>query len=67
MIFRSKIKWAALGGLILSIVSLGVHLILAKYSTDNLVHYHSISILTDDFGISVGGTRVKIIIFLFFF
>ncbi|XP_057538957.1 protein EMBRYO SAC DEVELOPMENT ARREST 30-like [Amaranthus tricolor] len=58
MIFRSKIKWAALGGLILSIVSLGVHLILAKYSTDNLVHYHSISILTDDFGISVGGTRV---------
>ncbi|KAL2942863.1 Protein EMBRYO SAC DEVELOPMENT ARREST 30, partial [Bienertia sinuspersici] len=52
MIFRSKIKWAALGGLILSIVSLGVHLILAKYSTVDLVHYSAGTIFSDDLGVN---------------
>ncbi|OUZ99464.1 GDP-fucose protein O-fucosyltransferase [Macleaya cordata] len=33
---KSKIKWAALGGLILSLLSLLVHLLLAKYSTADL-------------------------------
>ncbi|CAO2836948.1 unnamed protein product [Amaranthus hypochondriacus] len=58
MIFRSKIKWVALGGLILSILSLVVHLFLAKYSTQNLVSYTTFTIISDDIGVSVGGTRV---------
>ncbi|XP_057550253.1 protein EMBRYO SAC DEVELOPMENT ARREST 30-like isoform X2 [Amaranthus tricolor] len=58
MILRSKIKWVALGGLILSILSLVVHLILAKYSTQNLVSYSTFTIISDDIGVSVGGTQV---------
>ena len=59
MILRSKIKWVALGGLILSILSLVVHLILAKYSTQNLVSYSTFTIISDDIGVSVGGTQVR--------
>ncbi|KAF3791438.1 hypothetical protein EJ110_NYTH08292 [Nymphaea thermarum] len=39
MLFKSKIKWAALIGFALSIFSLLVHLLLAKYSSGNLFHY----------------------------
>lgn len=62
MIFRSKIKWAALGGLILSIVSLVVHLFLAKYSTVDLVHSATFSVFPDDLSVGVGPVRS-----LFFF
>ncbi|KAM3308756.1 protein EMBRYO SAC DEVELOPMENT ARREST 30 [Capsicum chacoense] len=45
---KSKIKWAALGGLVLSFVSLLVHLFLAKSSAD-LVQYTAITaVFTDD-------------------
>ncbi|CAH9099980.1 unnamed protein product [Cuscuta epithymum] len=44
---KSKIKWAALGGLVLSSVSLLVHLFLAK-SSANLVQYTAFAIFTDD-------------------
>ncbi|ERN01678.1 uncharacterized protein At1g04910 isoform X1 [Amborella trichopoda] len=37
MLFKSKIKWVALFGLVLSMVSLLVHLLLAKYSSGYLV------------------------------
>ncbi|CAN6456095.1 unnamed protein product [Victoria cruziana] len=43
MLFKSKIKWAALVGFTLSIFSLLVHLLLAKYSGGNLFHYHESS------------------------
>ncbi|XP_074310703.1 protein EMBRYO SAC DEVELOPMENT ARREST 30 [Silene latifolia] len=58
MIFRSKIKWAALGGLVLSILSLAVHLILARYSYADLLQYTPVHIFTDDLAISVAGTPV---------
>ncbi|KMT13313.1 hypothetical protein BVRB_4g084560 [Beta vulgaris subsp. vulgaris] len=58
MIFRSKIKWAAFGGLILSIVSLIVHLILAKYSSVDLVQYSTVTAFADDLGFTLGTTRV---------
>ncbi|XP_021745246.1 uncharacterized protein At1g04910-like [Chenopodium quinoa] len=54
MIFRSKIKWAALGGLILSIVSLVVHLFLAKYSTVDVVHSATFTVFPDDLSAGVG-------------
>ncbi|XP_031119177.1 protein EMBRYO SAC DEVELOPMENT ARREST 30 isoform X1 [Ipomoea triloba] len=44
---KSKIKWAALGGLVLSFVSLLVHLFLAKSSAD-LVQYTAFTVFTDD-------------------
>lgn len=45
---KSKIKWAALGGLVLSFVSLLVHLFLAKSSAD-LVQYTAITaVFTED-------------------
>lgn len=44
---KSKIKWAALGGLVLSFLSLLVHLFLAKSSAD-LVQYTAITVFTDD-------------------
>ncbi|CAN4099652.1 unnamed protein product [Withania somnifera] len=44
---KSKLKWAALGGLVLSFVSLLVHLFLAKSSAD-LVQYTAITLFTDD-------------------
>ncbi|GLJ32796.1 hypothetical protein SUGI_0660380 [Cryptomeria japonica] len=39
MIFKSKIKWAALVGLLLSLASLVTHLLLARSSTTDLVQY----------------------------
>ena len=58
--FRSKIKWAALGGLILSVVSLVVHLILAKYSTVDLAQaQRGLAVdVFDDPGLSVTGKPV---------
>nr|XP_033513687.1 protein EMBRYO SAC DEVELOPMENT ARREST 30-like [Nicotiana tomentosiformis] len=44
---KSKIKWAALGGLVLSFASLLVHLFLAKSSAD-LVQYTAITLFTED-------------------
>ncbi|XP_015077078.1 protein EMBRYO SAC DEVELOPMENT ARREST 30 [Solanum pennellii] len=44
---KSKIKWAALGGLVLSFASLIVHLFLAKSSAD-LVQYTAITVFTED-------------------
>lgn len=67
MIFRSKIKWAAFGGLILSIVSLIVHLILAKYSSVDLVQYSTVTAFADDLGFTLGTTRVRSIAFMCFF
>ncbi|GAB2287486.1 Protein EMBRYO SAC DEVELOPMENT ARREST 30 [Dionaea muscipula] len=53
MIFRSKIKWAALVGLVFSFVSLIVHLFLAKASTAELVQYTAINAFSEDLGLSV--------------
>ncbi|VFR02889.1 unnamed protein product [Cuscuta campestris] len=44
---KSKVKWAALGGLVLSFVSLLVHLFLAK-SSANLVQYTAFATFADD-------------------
>ncbi|KAK4365894.1 hypothetical protein RND71_013774 [Anisodus tanguticus] len=44
---KSKIKWAALGGLVLSFTSLLVHLFLARTSAD-LVQYTAITVFTED-------------------
>ncbi|XP_022882285.1 protein EMBRYO SAC DEVELOPMENT ARREST 30-like [Olea europaea var. sylvestris] len=44
---KSKIKWAALGGLVLSFMSLLVHLFLAKSSAD-LVQYSAIKAFSED-------------------
>ncbi|KAF6146976.1 hypothetical protein GIB67_036695 [Kingdonia uniflora] len=49
MIFKSKIKWAALGGLILSLLSLLLHLLLAKYSSVDLVQYSAMTGFRQDF------------------
>ncbi|KAA8547642.1 hypothetical protein F0562_004071 [Nyssa sinensis] len=57
MIFRSKIKWAALGGLVLSFVSLLVHLLLAKYSNADLVHYSALTSFSEDLNLNVGGKQ----------
>ncbi|XP_059640039.1 protein EMBRYO SAC DEVELOPMENT ARREST 30 [Cornus florida] len=51
MLFKSKIKWAALGGLVLSFVSLVVHLLLAKYSNADLVPINSFN---EDININIG-------------
>ncbi|KAL7155828.1 hypothetical protein ABFS83_03G101800 [Erythranthe nasuta] len=44
---KSKIKWAALGGLVLSFASIMVHLFLAK-SSASLVQYGAITAFTED-------------------
>ncbi|KAK4481320.1 hypothetical protein RD792_012205 [Penstemon davidsonii] len=44
---KSRIKWVALGGLVLSFVSILVHLFLAK-SSASLVQYGAVSAFTDD-------------------
>ncbi|KZV16557.1 hypothetical protein F511_11389 [Dorcoceras hygrometricum] len=44
---KSKIKWAALGGLVLSFMSLLVHLFLAK-SSASMMQYSSIAAFTED-------------------
>ncbi|KAL9235196.1 hypothetical protein vseg_009981 [Gypsophila vaccaria] len=58
MIFRSKIKWAALGGLVLSILSLGVHLILARYSSTDFLHSPPLHIFSDDLHFSLSSSPV---------
>ncbi|XAR48968.1 hypothetical protein NMG60_11031969 [Bertholletia excelsa] len=55
MIFKSKIKWAALGGLILSFLSLLIHLLLAKSSAD-LVQY-SVTTFTEDLNFNIEGRQ----------
>ncbi|KAL2467776.1 O-fucosyltransferase family protein [Forsythia ovata] len=45
---KSKIKWAALAGLVLSFMSLLVHLFLAKSSV-TLVQYSTVTAFTEDF------------------
>lgn len=44
---KSKIKWAALGGLVLSFASILVHLFLAK-SSASLVQYSAVTAFTED-------------------
>ena len=43
MIFKSNIKWVALIGLILSLFSLLLHLLLAKFSNVSLVEYSALT------------------------
>ncbi|KAL9266657.1 EMBRYO SAC DEVELOPMENT ARREST 30-like protein [Drosera capensis] len=57
MMFKSRIKWAALLGLMFSLASLAVHLFLAKASTSELVHYNIINVFVDDLGSSIGGRK----------
>ncbi|KAI4320254.1 hypothetical protein MLD38_033753 [Melastoma candidum] len=52
----SKIKWAALGGLLLSFVSLLVHLLLAK-SSASLVQYSAFTGFTDDINVNPQGRK----------
>ncbi|KAI6691369.1 hypothetical protein NL676_028197 [Syzygium grande] len=54
MRYMTRIKWAALGGLLLSCVSLLVHLLLAKYSSADLVQYSAITGFVDDLTINAG-------------
>lgn len=58
--FKSKIKWVALGGLVLSILSLLVHLFLANTSAE-LVHYHVITGFVEDLNTSVVGKQVILV------
>ncbi|KAH7845223.1 hypothetical protein Vadar_029241 [Vaccinium darrowii] len=57
MLVKSKIKWVALGGLVLSFVSLLVHLLLAKYSSADLVHHSAIAGFTDDLNVNIDGRQ----------
>ena len=63
MLFKSKIKWAALGGLVLSFLSLLVHLLLAKYSSADLVQYSAFKGFIEDLNLNVGGRQVKLDIY----
>ncbi|XP_068644465.1 protein EMBRYO SAC DEVELOPMENT ARREST 30-like [Aristolochia californica] len=54
MFFKSKIKWFALVTLLVSSVSLLVHLHLARYSSRDIVQIRSTSILDDDFTLKFG-------------
>lgn len=54
MRYMTRIKWAALGGLLLSCVSLLVHLLLAKFSSADLVQYSAITGFVDDVTITAG-------------
>lgn len=58
MIFKSRIKWAALLGLVLSLFSLFVHLFLAKSSNVNIIPLVGLS---EDFSSTLGlkGVRSK--------
>ncbi|GAB2218862.1 hypothetical protein Drorol1_Dr00002094 [Drosera rotundifolia] len=57
MMFKSRIKWAALLGLMFSLASLAVHLLLAKVSTAELVQHGLVNVFVDDMGTSVLGTK----------
>uniref|UniRef100_A0A5B6ZBG1 O-fucosyltransferase family protein n=1 Tax=Davidia involucrata TaxID=16924 RepID=A0A5B6ZBG1_DAVIN len=54
---KSKIKWAALGGLVLSFLSLLVHLLLAKYSSADLLQYNAMTIFSEDLNMNVEGRQ----------
>ncbi|KAI8011397.1 Protein EMBRYO SAC DEVELOPMENT ARREST 30 [Camellia lanceoleosa] len=57
MMFKSKIKWAALGGLVLSFLSLLVHLLLAKYSSADRVLYSAMTGFNEDLNLNVEGRQ----------
>ncbi|KAL4572910.1 hypothetical protein LXL04_019698 [Taraxacum kok-saghyz] len=56
MIFKSKIKYVALGGLVLSFLSLIVHMFLANTSAE-LVQYHVMTGFIEDLNINVVGKQ----------
>ncbi|KAL4569713.1 hypothetical protein LXL04_025355 [Taraxacum kok-saghyz] len=56
MMFRSKIKWVALGGLVLSFLSLLVHMFLANTSVE-LVQYSVMTQFIEDLNIDVVGKQ----------
>ncbi|KAM7515938.1 hypothetical protein LguiA_005521 [Lonicera macranthoides] len=55
--FKSKVKWAALGGLVLSFLSLLAHLLLAKYSSADLVRYSAMTAFSEDLNLGVAGKQ----------
>ncbi|KAK9147631.1 hypothetical protein Scep_006388 [Stephania cephalantha] len=59
MIFRSRIKWAALGILVLSLFSMLAHLLLAKYSSAELVQYSALSSFSEDFTLKLEQKKGK--------
>lgn len=63
--FKSKIKWVALGGLVLSFLSLLVHMFLANTSAD-LVQYHVMTGFVEDLNINVLGKQVILVLVLNF-
>ncbi|XP_023755286.1 protein EMBRYO SAC DEVELOPMENT ARREST 30 isoform X1 [Lactuca sativa] len=56
MMFKSKIKWVALGGLVLSFLSLLVHMFLANTSAE-LVQYHVMTGFLEDLNVNVMGKQ----------
>lgn len=54
MLFKSRIKWFALVGLVLSVTSILVHLLLAKYSSGDLVQYHARTFFSEEFIAKLG-------------
>ncbi|KAJ0813997.1 hypothetical protein HanPSC8_Chr17g0780291 [Helianthus annuus] len=56
MIFKSKIKWVAIGGLALSFVSLLVHMFLANTSAE-LVQYNVMTGFVEDLNINAAGKQ----------
>lgn len=65
MMFKSKIKWVALGGLVLSLLSLFVHMFLANTSVE-LVQYHVITGFVEDLNVNVVGQQVMFALDLMF-
>lgn len=63
--FKSKIKWVALGGLVLSLLSLFVHMFLANTSVE-LVQYHVITGFVEDLNVNVVGKQVMFVLDLMF-
>lgn len=61
MMFKSKIKWVALGGLVLSFLSLLVHMFLANTSAE-LVQYHVMTGFLEDLNVNVMGKQVIILV-----
>ncbi|KAK9143629.1 hypothetical protein Syun_013029 [Stephania yunnanensis] len=59
MIFRSRIKWAALGILVLSLFSMLAHLLLAKYSSPELIQYSALSSFSEDFTLKLEQKKGK--------
>lgn len=59
MLFKSRIKWFALVGLVLSVFSILVHLLLAKYSSGDLVQYHARTGFSQEFVPKLGQKNSK--------